>query len=996
MRIALVEWWPRICGATDCAIHLSAGGARGDVVDLVTFSRNGRPRKDWVHPELWKIHRQDDAVEVLNGYDLVIMSDVACFAPEVYKTRDGGPPWYVETMRSIRAPWTAIFYGNPYGPKHDPTIAALLESPSFAGKLVTHRGPKAIERFARFGFDRFHVDPYAPYDFGWRPVDPPARRTRSLIMTARIMTNKGQDVATAILGRLKGDVEVWGYNAYGFPSIAYCNWELATALGYRTTKPALRRGCNAKHPNAYKFYTGAYAARAPDGQTLRYHDAYETLADVDWSPAIHVSLANETFGGILEFASLDAVAAGAVVVAPEHALEYGRWKTIETIPYRTGAVRWNPDRGEVRDTTDPHEIDATVRRLNELLMTPVGELAAIAAAQRAEIERLHSPRRHLREIVAALGGMEKRMGFDKLVVGRPGHVAVEGRAKTAAARPGVAVGSSSPSPVPRQSRPRAPGDRPLRAVGCYIFAGGFTVGVSKHFEVLAHLEDGPFGVATTRLNFPNLPIYERPAEWPIDDLAARGVDFVYSNPPCAPWSRAADRRKLGSWELDPRLHCVIQDFGLVEKLRPRVWCWESVRGAFTNGRPLVDRLTKQAREMGYAVTYLYTDAQRHGIAQRRKRFFMVVHDVAIDFEMPRDRPVTVGQALATVRSPTLTPQMLREDKKRWAYWHKLVKNTRPGEGTAETFNRLHADVVERAAREKLERVPKRPSFQEIRLDPEGVSYTMTGGMKLLHPAEDRFLSPEEYAALSSYPLRYKFAGSSPMAWYGEIAKAVMPRVGEYLARMVAAAIRANRPAGDVFRFVDVSRDAYVEEIYDPVDASLEPAAATPAPSRSAREVAQDELEMARTRAPRPPISTPAPIHAGGALFTSGFARAAARIAGSNGHAVSAPPAVSTKKAREQVAPPATGTASAAPRRQSPRVEITPELAPGGAPPPAAGETSGDYIGRLLQLRRGWTDEQVAACVRKHYAGRTTKPSDVAWNRRRLRGAGANIPDRVIG
>ena len=75
----------------------------------------------------------------------------------------------------------------------------------------------------------------------------------------------------------------------------------------------------------------------------------------------------------------------------------------------------------------------------------------------------------------------------------------------------------------------------LNAVGSYIFAGGFTLGVSKHFNVLAHLEDGAYGVSSARKNFPKLPIHTDPSTWPLKKLAGT-ADLVYGNPLCAAWS----------------------------------------------------------------------------------------------------------------------------------------------------------------------------------------------------------------------------------------------------------------------------------------------------------------------------------------------------------------------------------------------------------------------------------------------------------------------------
>jgi hypothetical protein len=44
----------------------------------------------------------------------------------------------------------------------------------------------------------------------------------------------------------------------------------------------------------------------------------------------------------------------------------------------------------------------------------------------------------------------------------------------------------------------------VKALGTYIFAGGFTIGVSKHFNVLAHFEMKPgLYKKTFQANFPD-------------------------------------------------------------------------------------------------------------------------------------------------------------------------------------------------------------------------------------------------------------------------------------------------------------------------------------------------------------------------------------------------------------------------------------------------------------------------------------------------------------
>ena len=95
----------------------------------------------------------------------------------------------------------------------------------------------------------------------------------------------------------------------------------------------------------------------------------------------------------------------------------------------------------------------------------------------------------------------------------------------------------------------------MNAVGVYIYAGGFSIGVKKHFNILAHLEDPqPYGANVIRMNqnkfWGDLKIHPYP-NWP-----EYQVDLLYANPPCAPFSNANTRSfDPGSWRKDPRIQC---------------------------------------------------------------------------------------------------------------------------------------------------------------------------------------------------------------------------------------------------------------------------------------------------------------------------------------------------------------------------------------------------------------------------------------------------------
>lgn len=348
------------------------------------------------------------------------------------------------------------------------------------------------------------------------------------------------------------------------------------------------------------------------------------------------------------------------------------------------------------------------------------------------------------------------------------------------------------------------GKRPT-ALGCYIFAGGFTLGVRKHFDVLGHFEEGNYGVATAQRNIKELhhAVWTDPATWPADDFVGC-VDFVYGNPPCAPWSHASHGR-AAPWRLDPRMGCAQRLFSLIERIRPKVWAWESVRPAFVKGREMVDAFVG-ALPKEYSATALMVDGTNHGVAQSRPRFFLVAHRVDMPWEPTRiARPVTVREALRGVPS-----KPRNEFPERIAKWAKHIA---PGDSARRQFELRFPKLV--AKHEAAgEHVPGRPQFLCRRLRPDTPSFTLTGGTQHIHFKEDRWISVPEAAALCGYPRDFEFVGTLGQQ-YAQVAQAVMPPVGEYLAKIAAAGIKANKKPRPGFERVDVLPQEVTRQVLVP-------------------------------------------------------------------------------------------------------------------------------------------------------------------------------------
>jgi FkbM family methyltransferase len=316
------------------------------------------------------------------------------------------------------------------------------------------------------------------------------------------------------------------------------------------------------------------------------------------------------------------------------------------------------------------------------------------------------------------------------------------------------------------------------ALGVYIFAGGFALGVAQHFNILEHWEDDPKAwTATFQENFPNVPVRTH-LKWPFDSMRGR-VDLVYANPPCAPWSAAGGTLVHGrdNWLTDPRVECVHNTFKVLERVRPKVWAWESVARTYTLGRPLVDELSRRAMDMGYSVTHWLTDGVLHGIPQRRRRFMLVAHNIELDFDRPAMKLVKPSEVIGDQpQNPggDGAPYPLYEE------WVHLLGEVGEGRGLREAWNEVFGPDASH----------HRPPFLVHRTTWDVPVGTLLSMSTHIHPKWARGLSTREVSRLCGYPDDYRWVGN-PRTWQAQMTQAVMPAVAEYFARNVRRAVDAD-------------------------------------------------------------------------------------------------------------------------------------------------------------------------------------------------------------
>jgi len=100
------------------------------------------------------------------------------------------------------------------------------------------------------------------------------------------------------------------------------------------------------------------------------------------------------------------------------------------------------------------------------------------------------------------------------------------------------------------------------------------------------------------------------------------IDVLVGGTPCQSFSLAGLRKGLD----DPRGNLMLGFGALAERLRPRWLVWENVPGVLScNGGRDFGSFLGMLGELGYGFSYRVLDAQFFGVAQRRRRVFVVAY-----------------------------------------------------------------------------------------------------------------------------------------------------------------------------------------------------------------------------------------------------------------------------------------------------------------------------------------------------------------------------------
>ena len=138
------------------------------------------------------------------------------------------------------------------------------------------------------------------------------------------------------------------------------------------------------------------------------------------------------------------------------------------------------------------------------------------------------------------------------------------------------------------------------------------------WKAVAFSEIEPFPCAVLKHHYPDTPNWgdmTKFKEWP--DVS---IDLLCGGTPCQSFSVAGLRKGMD----DPRGNLMLTFGAIAAKYRPKWLVWENVPGVLSsNGGRDFGSFLGMLGQLGYGFAYRVLDAQYFGVAQRRRRVFVV-------------------------------------------------------------------------------------------------------------------------------------------------------------------------------------------------------------------------------------------------------------------------------------------------------------------------------------------------------------------------------------
>lgn len=329
----------------------------------------------------------------------------------------------------------------------------------------------------------------------------------------------------------------------------------------------------------------------------------------------------------------------------------------------------------------------------------------------------------------------------------------------------------------------------MNGVSLFSGVGGFELAMQRAgIDVTATCEIDRAARAVLEYHFPNAHHFSDIKEVTARDLNQSRPHLFTAGFPCQDLSVAGKRAGLAG----ERSGLFFEIVRLLREVRPRYFVLENVPGLLSSkrGRDFGIVLGSLV-ELGYGVAYRILDAQNFGVAQRRRRVFIVGH-IGNDWRTPSEI-LALGESVRGNTTPSSTKGAV------------VAALTANGVGTCgaddnqgQAGHLIAVPLTARHGRNNADDVPVLLTMREGKdgggkgpLVSEDVSLTLATGngqvLILLTSTSVRRLTPTECERLQGFPDGWTAVNNQKdSARYRQMGNAVCVPVAEWIIRRVAA------------------------------------------------------------------------------------------------------------------------------------------------------------------------------------------------------------------
>ena len=310
-------------------------------------------------------------------------------------------------------------------------------------------------------------------------------------------------------------------------------------------------------------------------------------------------------------------------------------------------------------------------------------------------------------------------------------------------------------------------------ISLFAGCGGSSLGYKyAGFKELLAIEWDDNAVKTFKLNFPNVPIWQKDikeitGQEIINSLGIKKgeLDLLDGSPPCQGFSTAGKRIVS-----DGRNDLVNENIRLIEELEPKVFVIENVSGMIKGKmKGLFIEYMKRMKSLNYQVKCKLMNAKYYNVPQSRQRviFIGVRKDLGIEPSYPEG-----NKKLIIIREAFKNINYKKEDieeayNKTPKYIKPFLKKMKDYEVASKYSNGVRY-------------------FNHKRNSIDKPSRTILKQPNNYHHFEDRLLTRSELKAIATFPKEYKFIGDL-LKVYNRIGNSVPP----LFMKAIAEHIRIN-------------------------------------------------------------------------------------------------------------------------------------------------------------------------------------------------------------